>query len=61
MDRATPEGGEVALAERRCPKGGKLGPVEPMFGTRRMRRTRTDGTESVMERPQSYCKACRKG
>ena len=42
-----------------CPKCGTTGPVASLFGMRRMRRTRGDGTEVVEVRAQSYCRSCR--
>jgi hypothetical protein len=42
-----------------CPRCGESGTVAEMFGYRRCRRTRADGTEVVVEAPQSYCRACR--
>lgn len=48
-------------ASKECPKCGKSGPIGELFGTRKMRRTRSDGTETVEERAQSYCRECRRG
>jgi hypothetical protein len=45
---------------RTCPKCGQLGTVGELFGTRRMKNTRRDGTEVTVERAQSYCKTCRR-
>lgn len=45
--------------EKVCPKCEKSGPVDALFGTRRMRRTLADGTEVIEERAQSYCRDCR--
>lgn len=42
-----------------CPKCGRTGTVESLFGTRNVKHTRADGTEVVSERPQSYCRDCR--
>jgi len=47
-------------AEKTCPKCKKAGPIATEFGFRKMRRTRSDGTEVVDERPQSYCRECRR-
>jgi hypothetical protein len=44
---------------RTCPKCGKEGTVGDLFGTRRMKSKRRDGTEVVVERAQSYCTSCR--
>lgn len=44
-----------------CPKCGKSGPIGELFGTRKMRTKRKDGSDVVVERPQSYCKGCRSG
>ncbi len=54
-------GGRVdRAATKACPKCGKTGEIGADFGTRRMRRTRADGTEVVEERAQSYCRECRR-
>lgn len=42
-----------------CPKCGRAAPIGELFGMRRMRSTRRDGTEVIVERPQSYCRDCR--
>ncbi|MCB9759550.1 MAG: hypothetical protein H6739_06890 [Alphaproteobacteria bacterium] len=42
-----------------CPECGATGPIEALFGTRMMRSVRADGTEVVVERPQSWCRQCR--
>jgi S-DNA-T family DNA segregation ATPase FtsK/SpoIIIE len=52
-------GGVDPAATRTCPKCGKIGTIGDLFGTRRMRHMRRDGTEVVVERAQSYCKSCR--
>jgi hypothetical protein len=46
-------------ATRACPKCGRSGTVGALFGTRRTKHTRQDGTEVQVERAQSYCKFCR--
>jgi hypothetical protein len=56
------EGGERSVDPaglRTCPKCGRTGAVGELFGTRRMKNTRRDGTEVTVERVQSYCKMCR--
>ena len=53
-------GVDVALVKT-CPKCGKSGPIGELFGIRTMRAKRKDGTETVVERPQSYCTDCRAG
>ena len=45
--------------EKTCPKCGKAGPVGLMFGFRKMKHRRKDGTDVEVERPQSYCRECR--
>jgi hypothetical protein len=42
-----------------CPKCGRTGTISELFGTRKMRSRRRDGSEVVVERPQSYCRSCR--
>ena len=42
-----------------CPKCGRTGPVGEMFGYRNVKRERSDGTEVVTKKPQSYCRECR--
>lgn len=54
----TPPGLDLESA-RACPKCGRTGTIRELFGTRRMRYTRRDGSEVVSERPQSYCRNCR--
>lgn len=46
---------------RRCPKCGQSGTIREMFGTRRTRHRRRDGSEVIAERVQSYCTQCRTG
>ena len=46
-------------AVKRCPKCGKTGAVADMFGYRKLKHTKADGTHVVTERPQSYCRECR--
>ena len=48
-------------ASRTCPKCGRTGTIRELFGTRRMRHQRRDGSEVVTERAQSYCRFCRSG
>jgi hypothetical protein len=48
-------------ATRTCPKCGRSGSEGELFGTRRMRSQRRDGSETVTERVQSYCRNCRSG
>ncbi len=47
------------MADKTCPKCGRRGPVEEMFGMRNMRRTLKNGHSVVERRPQSYCRECR--
>ena len=58
--RETAEGRVDRALPKQCPKCGKTGEIGADFGTRRMRRTRADGTEVVEERAQSYCRECRR-
>lgn len=52
-------GGVDVESVKTCPRCGKAGTVGELFGTRRMKTTRKDGVEVVVERAQSYCKSCR--
>lgn len=45
--------------KKTCPKCGRSGPIEEMFGYRNVKHTRSDGTEVVAHKPQSYCRECR--
>ena len=47
-------------AEKTCPRCGGSGKVGEMFGTRRMRSSRKDGSAVVVVRAQSYCSSCRR-
>lgn len=42
-----------------CPKCGAAGPIDGLFGYRNVKHTRSDGTEVVQRKPQSYCRDCR--
>ena len=42
-----------------CPKCGQSGLVAELFGYRKMTTKRSDGSEVVTERAQSYCRECR--
>jgi DNA segregation ATPase FtsK/SpoIIIE-like protein len=44
-----------------CPKCGQAGTVSVLFGTRRTKHERKDGSVVMVERHQSYCRACRRG
>lgn len=63
--RRVTEGGSVRGVDesmiKACPKCRRSGEIGELFGTRKMRSTRKDGTEVVVVRPQSYCKSCRAG
>lgn len=48
-----------ASVVKTCPRCGRMGAIGELFGIRKMRSNRKDGSEVVVERPQSYCKACR--
>lgn len=48
-----------ATGKRTCPKCGKTGDIESMFGTRRTKVTKSDGTVTYAVRPQSWCRSCR--
>jgi S-DNA-T family DNA segregation ATPase FtsK/SpoIIIE len=53
-------GGSVDLAQvKECPKCKRSGAVGELFGVRKMTHVRSDGTRVVVERAQSYCRACR--
>lgn len=54
----TPSGLDLNCS-RTCPKCGSSGKIKDLFGTRKMRYSRRDGSEAVTERPQSYCRNCR--
>jgi hypothetical protein len=54
----TPSGLDLD-SSRTCPKCGSNGKIKDLFGTRKMRYSRRDGSEAVTERPQSYCRNCR--
>lgn len=54
------EAPEQATEVKACPRCGKTGSIAEAFGSRRMRRTLSDGTEVVDVRPQSYCRDCRR-
>ena len=45
--------------QKTCPKCGKTGSVSELFGFRRTKHERVDGTEVITERAQSYCRDCR--
>lgn len=55
LTEGSASGGET----KTCPKCGKTGPVDQMFGYRNVKHTRADGSEVVTEKPQSYCRDCR--
>ena len=42
-----------------CPKCGRTGTVSELFGTRRTKHERKDGSVVMVERHQSYCRTCR--
>ena len=49
----------TGASTRTCPKCGVSGTVDGIFGTRVTKTCRTDGTLAAVERPQSWCRACR--
>jgi len=49
------------VPEKTCPKCGRSGSIEVLFGMRNMRRTLKDGRVVVESKPQSYCRDCRAG
>ena len=46
-------------ATKSCPRCGTKGNIAELFGYRRIKRQRKDGTEMVVAAPQSYCMSCR--
>lgn len=48
------------MTDKTCPKCGRSGPIAEMFGMRNMTRTRKDGSTVVEQKPQSYCRDCRR-
>lgn len=47
------------MADKVCPKCGKKGAIDTLFGWRNMRSQLADGSTKVVSRPQSYCRPCR--
>ena len=57
---ATPDVSDLDInAIKSCPKCGREGPIGELFGVRRVRHQRADGSEGSAVRPQSYCTSCR--
>lgn len=46
---------------RECPHCRTSGPVSELFGYRRQKVKRADGSVETVEQPQSWCRDCRKG
>ncbi len=46
-------------ATKSCPRCGTVGPIEEVFGFRKVKRVGADGSVAYAKVPQSYCRSCR--